>query len=63
MPELPEVEVTRLSFADRIVGAQIQAHPVVRILHKILGVKNAADLGQVIACAGLGQNLWPEAAA
>ncbi len=25
MPELPEVEVTRLSFADRIAGAQIQA--------------------------------------
>jgi hydroxymethylglutaryl-CoA reductase len=39
------------------VGAQIQAHPVVRILHKILDVKNAADLGQILACAGLGQNL------
>ncbi|MDR7308342.1 bifunctional DNA-formamidopyrimidine glycosylase/DNA-(apurinic or apyrimidinic site) lyase [Rhodoferax saidenbachensis] len=25
MPELPEVEVTRLSFADRIAGAQVQA--------------------------------------
>ena len=25
MPELPEVEVTRLSFADRIVGARVQA--------------------------------------
>jgi formamidopyrimidine-DNA glycosylase len=25
MPELPEVEVTRLSFADRILGAQIQS--------------------------------------
>ena len=25
MPELPEVEVTRLSFANRIVGAQIEA--------------------------------------
>jgi len=23
MPELPEVEVTRLSFADRIAGAQV----------------------------------------
>ena len=40
-----------------VVGAQIQAHPVVRILHKILDVKNAADLGHVLACAGLGQNL------
>lgn len=40
-----------------VVGAQIQAHPVVRIMHKVLGVKNAADLGQVLACAGLGQNL------
>ncbi len=39
------------------VGAQIQAHPVVRIMHKILGIQNAADLGQVMACAGLGQNL------
>ena len=25
MPELPEVEVTRLSFAERIAGALIQA--------------------------------------
>ena len=25
MPELPEVEVTRLSFADRIAGAEVQA--------------------------------------
>ncbi|MEN9778894.1 MAG: bifunctional DNA-formamidopyrimidine glycosylase/DNA-(apurinic or apyrimidinic site) lyase, partial [Pseudomonadota bacterium] len=25
MPELPEVEVTRLSFADRIAGARIDA--------------------------------------
>ena len=25
MPELPEVEVTRLSFADRIAGARILA--------------------------------------
>jgi hydroxymethylglutaryl-CoA reductase len=39
------------------VGAQIQAHPVVRIMHKILGVKDARDLGHVLACAGLGQNL------
>ncbi len=39
------------------VGAQIQGHPVVRIMHKVLGVKNAADLGQIMACAGLGQNL------
>jgi formamidopyrimidine-DNA glycosylase len=25
MPELPEVEVTRLSFADRIAGARIES--------------------------------------
>lgn len=25
MPELPEVEVTRMSFADRIAGAEVQA--------------------------------------
>ncbi len=39
------------------VGAQIQGHPVVRILHRLLAVKDARDLGQVMACAGLGQNL------
>lgn len=39
------------------VGAQIQGHPIVRIMHKLLDVQGAADLGQIMACAGLGQNL------
>ena len=37
MPELPEVEVTRLSFADRIAGARVQAVRVGKPLRWPLG--------------------------
>ena len=37
MPELPEVEVTRLSFADRIAGARIQALHMGKALRWPLG--------------------------
>ncbi|MEO7158916.1 MAG: bifunctional DNA-formamidopyrimidine glycosylase/DNA-(apurinic or apyrimidinic site) lyase [Polaromonas sp.] len=37
MPELPEVEVTRLSFADRIAGARIEAVSVGKPLRWPLG--------------------------
>jgi formamidopyrimidine-DNA glycosylase len=38
MPELPEVEVTRLSFADRIAGAEIQSLRLGKPLRWPLGV-------------------------
>lgn len=37
MPELPEVEVTRLSFADRIAGARIEAVSIGKALRWPLG--------------------------
>lgn len=43
MPELPEVEVTRLSFADRIGGAQIESVRVGKPLRWPLGI-SATDL-------------------
>ena len=39
------------------VGGAIQAHPTARITLKILGVKTAAELGEVAASAGLAYNL------
>jgi formamidopyrimidine-DNA glycosylase len=39
MPELPEVEVTRLSFADRIAGARIKAVSMGKPLRWPLGCK------------------------
>ena len=38
MPELPEVEVTRLSFAERIAGARIEALRMGKPLRWPLGV-------------------------
>ena len=45
MPELPEVEVTRLGFADRIAGAQVQALRLGKPLRWALGVEPAALVG------------------
>jgi formamidopyrimidine-DNA glycosylase len=44
MPELPEVEVTRLSFADRIAGARIDAVRLGKPLRWPLG----CDAGQLV---------------
>ncbi|MDO8277657.1 MAG: bifunctional DNA-formamidopyrimidine glycosylase/DNA-(apurinic or apyrimidinic site) lyase [Hylemonella sp.] len=44
MPELPEVEVTRLSFADRIQGARILASQLGKPLRWPLGI----DPGQLV---------------
>jgi formamidopyrimidine-DNA glycosylase len=46
MPELPEVEVTRLGFADRIAGAQVQALRLGKPLRWALGVEPAALAGR-----------------
>jgi formamidopyrimidine-DNA glycosylase len=48
MPELPEVEVTRLSFADRIVGARVQAVRVGKPLRWPLGCDPQALVGRKV---------------
>ncbi len=48
MPELPEVEVTRLSFADRIAGAQVQAVRLGKPLRWPLGCNPQALVGHRI---------------
>jgi len=53
MPELPEVEVTRRGFADRIAGARIESVRVGKPLRWALAVEPGAnsiqDRGQVLA--------------
>lgn len=48
MPELPEVEVTRRSFADRIAGAQIEAATLGKPLRWPLGLQPQALTGRVV---------------
>jgi len=48
MPELPEVEVTRLSFADRIIGARIEAVRLGKPLRWPLGVEPGALVGRTV---------------
>jgi formamidopyrimidine-DNA glycosylase len=48
MPELPEVEVTRLTFADRIAGARIQAVRVGKPLRWPLGCDPQALVGRTV---------------
>ena len=48
MPELPEVEVTRLSFADRIANARVTEVRVGKPLRWPLGVKPASLVGRKI---------------
>lgn len=58
MPELPEVEVTRLSFADRIVNARIEAVHVGKPLRWPLGVEPSALFGlQVLGVRRRGKYL------
>ena len=46
-----------LPMAVGIVGGATKAHPVARVALKILGVKTARELGEVLAAVGLAQNL------
>ena len=46
MPELPEVEVTRRSFADRIAGAQIQSLQMGKPLRWPLGCEPRSLAGR-----------------
>lgn len=48
MPELPEVEVTRRSFADRIAGARVQAVRMGKPLRWPLGCDPQALVGQQV---------------
>ncbi len=48
MPELPEVEVTRLSFADRIAGARILSARLGKPLRWALGVDPATLAGRTV---------------
>jgi hydroxymethylglutaryl-CoA reductase len=39
-----------------IVGGATKTHPAARIALKIMDIKSAAELAQIIACVGLAQN-------
>jgi len=59
MPELPEVEVTRRSFADRIAGAQVLAVRLGAPLRWPLGCQPAVLLGRSVgAVTRRGKYLW-----
>ena len=59
MPELPEVEVTRQSFADRIEGAQVQAVRLGKPLRWPLGVAADELVGRRVGAASRrGKYLW-----
>ncbi|MBS0449487.1 MAG: bifunctional DNA-formamidopyrimidine glycosylase/DNA-(apurinic or apyrimidinic site) lyase [Proteobacteria bacterium] len=59
MPELPEVEVTRLSFADRIRGARIEAVRLGKPLRWPLGCEPAALAAQTVGdVTRRGKYLW-----
>lgn len=51
------VGTIELPMAVGLVGGATRAHPVARVNVKILGVKTANELGEVIAAVGLAQNL------
>ena len=59
MPELPEVEVTRLSFAERIRGARVSAVRIGKPLRWPLGCAPEALVGAIVgAVSRRGKYLW-----
>src|SRR5207253_3826715 len=59
MPELPEVEVTRQSFAERIRGARVTAVRVGKPLRWPLGVSHEAIVGRRVGeVSRRGKYLW-----
>jgi formamidopyrimidine-DNA glycosylase len=59
MPELPEVEVTRLSFADRIRGARVTAVRIGKPLRWPLGVSPETIVGRRVGeVSRRGKYLW-----
>jgi len=51
------VGTLEMPMAVGVVGGATRAHPVARIALKILGVKTARELAEVMAAVGLAQNL------
>lgn len=51
------VGAIELPMALGIVGGATRVHPIAKIALKILGVKTASELGEVLAAVGLAQNL------
>lgn len=51
------VGTLEIPMAVGLVGGAVKTHPVARIAIKILGVKTATELGEVMAAVGLIQNL------
>jgi hydroxymethylglutaryl-CoA reductase len=49
-----EIEVP---MAVGTVGGATRVHPTAKVVMKILGVRNAQELSEVVACVGLAQNL------
>jgi hypothetical protein len=59
MPELPEVEVTRLSFADRIAGARIERVQMGKPLRWPLGCQPRSwSASRSWRCAGAASTCW-----
>jgi formamidopyrimidine-DNA glycosylase len=59
MPELPEVEVTRLGLADRLLGAEVQAARLGKPLRWPLGIAPEALTGRRVgALQRRGKYLW-----
>lgn len=59
MPELPEVEITRRSFADRIAGATVHAARVGKPLRWPLGCDPASLAGATVGAASRrGKYIW-----
>ena len=59
MPELPEVEVTRLSFAERIRGAMVTGVRVGKPLRWPLGIEPSSLIGRdVVDVTRRGKYLW-----
>ncbi len=51
------VGTLEMPMAVGIVGGTLQMHPAARLALKILRVRTAGELGMIIGCVGLGQNL------
>ncbi len=51
------VGTLEMPMAVGLVGGAVKTHPIARIALKILGVKTATELGEVMAAVGLIQNL------
>ena len=56
-PEGDLVGTIELPMAVGLIGGATKVHPTARACIKLLGVKNAQELGEIIAAVGLAQNL------